>query len=206
VITRHPIYVRLRDDVPDEASAQLEREGWALRAGAFDADELGARRAEIEAVYANVAADVRNPERAEDQREDFRYEMLNRSAACQRVVADSRLLDVVEPLLGEDCHVIANTAWRNPPRQSQRVPGRSNGNGGLHGSPCSADDRALPAHAWKAREVRVECEDRGAVRQRDRGDPRIGRQIAPCASAPQKLRPEAWVLLGFLNDTNVRVL
>ena len=27
-----------------------------------------------------------------------------------------RILDVVEPLLGEDCHIIANTAWRNPPR------------------------------------------------------------------------------------------
>ena len=25
-----------------------------------------------------------------------------------------RILDVVEPLLGEDCHVIANTAWRQP--------------------------------------------------------------------------------------------
>ena len=26
-----------------------------------------------------------------------------------------RILEVIEPLLGEDCHVIANTAWRNPP-------------------------------------------------------------------------------------------
>ena len=26
-----------------------------------------------------------------------------------------RILEVIEPLLGDDCHVIANTAWRNPP-------------------------------------------------------------------------------------------
>lgn len=47
----------------------------------------------------------------------FRYAMLNRSAAAQRTVAHSGLLDVIEPLLGEDCHVIANTAWRNPAGQ-----------------------------------------------------------------------------------------
>ena len=41
--------------------------------------------------------------------------MLNRSAACQAAVAHPRILAVIEPLLGDDCHVIANTAWRNPP-------------------------------------------------------------------------------------------
>jgi ectoine hydroxylase-related dioxygenase (phytanoyl-CoA dioxygenase family) len=30
------------------------------------------------------------------------------------VIGHRRILDVIEPLLGEDCHVIANTAWRNP--------------------------------------------------------------------------------------------
>ena len=29
--------------------------------------------------------------------------------------ATPRILEVIEPLLGDDCHVIANTAWRNPP-------------------------------------------------------------------------------------------
>ena len=41
--------------------------------------------------------------------------MLNRSAACQRAIAHPRILETIEPLLGDDCHVIANTAWRNPP-------------------------------------------------------------------------------------------
>ena len=47
----------------------------------------------------------------------FRYAMLNRSAAAQRALANPKLLAVIEPLLGEDCHVIANTAWRNPAGQ-----------------------------------------------------------------------------------------
>src|SRR5206468_2562201 len=55
------------------------------------------------------------PERTRDDKDEFRYEMLNRSAACQRAIAHPRILEVIEPLLGDDCHVIANTAWRNPP-------------------------------------------------------------------------------------------
>jgi len=132
VITRRPVYLQLRDDVPNEASAQLEREGWTLLRSAFDATEIASLRAEIEQVYATLPADVRNPGLSPEQREDFRYEMLNRSAVCQRAVADRRLLDVVEPLLGEDCHVIANTAWRNPARESQHGGGLWHMDAGPH--------------------------------------------------------------------------
>jgi hypothetical protein len=38
--------------------------------------------------------------------------MLNRSGVVQRAIGHPRILQVIEPLLGEDCHVIANTAWR----------------------------------------------------------------------------------------------
>jgi ectoine hydroxylase-related dioxygenase (phytanoyl-CoA dioxygenase family) len=41
--------------------------------------------------------------------------MLNRSAAVQKAVANRKILSTIEPLLGEDCHVIANTAWWQPP-------------------------------------------------------------------------------------------
>jgi ectoine hydroxylase-related dioxygenase (phytanoyl-CoA dioxygenase family) len=41
--------------------------------------------------------------------------MLNRSAASQEAVANAAILAAIEPLLGDDCHVIANTAWWNPP-------------------------------------------------------------------------------------------
>ena len=122
MITRK-IYLGLRDEPAPEASAQIERDGWAVLRGAFSADEIGRLREEIEAVYDRLPGDPRNPTLPDDELDDFRYEMLNRSAACQEAVSDRRILDVIEPLLGEDCHVIANTAWRNPPRESQRHGG-----------------------------------------------------------------------------------
>jgi ectoine hydroxylase-related dioxygenase (phytanoyl-CoA dioxygenase family) len=125
VITRRHVYLELRDGPAPEASTAIERDGFAVVRGAFTADEVAELRSDIERVYVEYPADVRNPGLPEDVREDFRYEMLNRSAVCQRAVGDRRILDVVEPLLGEDCHVIANTAWRNPPREEA-------GHGGGH--------------------------------------------------------------------------
>jgi len=101
------------DDAP-EAARHLEREGWALLPGVLGRDEIDALSAEITAVYDDLPADGRRPHREPAEQTQFRYEMLNRSAACQAVVGHRRILDVIEPLLGEDCHVIANTAWRNP--------------------------------------------------------------------------------------------
>ena len=91
-------------------SAQLERDGWAFVPWVFDRDEVEEMKSEIEAVF-----DAYPAERGRADREEFRYEMFNRSAACQRAIASPRILQIVEPLLGEDCHVIANTAWKNPP-------------------------------------------------------------------------------------------
>jgi ectoine hydroxylase-related dioxygenase (phytanoyl-CoA dioxygenase family) len=92
------------------ASAQLERDGWALLSSVFAPDAINDMTAEIEEVFAAQPA-----ERSRGDKDEFRYEMFNRSAACQRAIGDPRILEVVEPLLGDDCHVIANTAWRNPP-------------------------------------------------------------------------------------------
>jgi ectoine hydroxylase-related dioxygenase (phytanoyl-CoA dioxygenase family) len=96
-------------DAPAE-SVQLERDGWAVLRNVFTLDEIAAMRTEIDAVFDAVPA-----ERGRADRAEFRYEMLNRSAACQSAIAHPRILAVIEPLLGDDCHVIANTAWRNPP-------------------------------------------------------------------------------------------
>jgi ectoine hydroxylase-related dioxygenase (phytanoyl-CoA dioxygenase family) len=95
--------------VPAE-TAQLERDGYAVLEGVFTAEEVAELRAEIDDVFAKFPA-----ERVRGDYKQFRYEMLNRSAACQAAVANPRTLSVIEPLLGEDCHVIANTAWVNPP-------------------------------------------------------------------------------------------
>jgi ectoine hydroxylase-related dioxygenase (phytanoyl-CoA dioxygenase family) len=96
-------------DAPAESTA-LERDGFAVLRAVFGPEEVAHLRGEIDAVFERVP-----PERFRQDRAEFRYEMLNRSAACQAAVGHPRILQVVEPLLGEDCHVIANTAWRNPP-------------------------------------------------------------------------------------------
>jgi hypothetical protein len=107
------LYWRSDEDAP-AASVQLQTEGWVLLPQVFDPGETAALAADIERVYERLPADARRPERDPLELDQFRYEMLNRSARCQRAIANPRILDVIEPLIGEDCHVIANTAWRNP--------------------------------------------------------------------------------------------
>ena len=99
----------LTAEVP-EASEQLERDGFTVVRDVFDADEVEALRDELLAVF-----EATDPERSRSDRVEFRYEMLNRSPLAQDAVGHPRILEVIEPLLGNDCHVIANTAWNNPP-------------------------------------------------------------------------------------------
>jgi hypothetical protein len=90
------------------ASLQLERDGCAIVRGVLDPDAVAALRAEIAAYF-----DATPPDRAHDTRGEYRHGMLNVSPLSQQAIGSRALLDVIEPLLGEDCHVIANTAWRN---------------------------------------------------------------------------------------------
>ncbi|MEZ5559236.1 MAG: phytanoyl-CoA dioxygenase family protein [Pseudomonadales bacterium] len=110
-------YLLPRRGAAGAASAELQELGYTVLRGVLDRTEVATLRADLERVYAEYPADgraaaVRDPE--ED--EDFRYQMFNRSAAAQAVIGHPRILETIEPLLGEDCHVIANTCWRNPPR------------------------------------------------------------------------------------------
>jgi len=93
-----------------EASALLEREGWAVLRGVLEPGLIQTLGDEIAAAFANYP-----PERGRGDKSEFRYEMLNRAAGCQRAVGHPAILAAIEPLLGEDCHGIANTAWWNPP-------------------------------------------------------------------------------------------
>lgn len=97
------------DDVP-EASRQLEHEGWAVLRGVLSPDEVAELTAEAERVFRD-----HEPSRGRSDRDEFRYEMLNLSEPAHRAIAHPRILEVIEPLLGQDCHVIANTLWCNPP-------------------------------------------------------------------------------------------
>ena len=105
-------YLAYREDAPNEASAHLQAYGYVTAPAVFTSEEIDELRSEIDAVYEQMPPDGRGP--YTDAWPEFRYQMLNRSAACQRAIAHRGILDVIEPLLGEDCHVIANTAWRNP--------------------------------------------------------------------------------------------
>ena len=108
MITRRHGNLRLRSGPVPDASVQLERDGYALIPSVLDADQVAALAAEIAAVF-----DASDPDRPQDARNEFRHGMFNRSPLSQTAIAAPALLEAIEPLLGEDCHVIANTAWRN---------------------------------------------------------------------------------------------
>ena len=110
MLTRRHGNLRLRKEPAPSASEHLEREGYALIRNVLTADEVAALGAEIAAIF-----DASGTDRERDARNEFRYGMLNRSPLSQKAIASRALLDAIEPLLGEDCHVIANTAWRNAP-------------------------------------------------------------------------------------------
>ncbi len=93
-----------------EASVQLERDGYAVLRNVLSAEEVTALVADADHAFISRGPD---PGRRGD--DEYRYEMLNHSQLAHRTVGHPRILEVIEPLLGNDCHVIANTLWRNGP-------------------------------------------------------------------------------------------
>lgn len=120
-------YLLPRTERACSSAHELEEHGATVVRGAFTWDELEPLRSEIEAVYASTPGDERGANKSRSIANDFRYEMYNRSPLAQQFVARREILDVIEPLLGEDCHIIANTCWRNPPSDSPM-----HGGGGWH--------------------------------------------------------------------------
>jgi ectoine hydroxylase-related dioxygenase (phytanoyl-CoA dioxygenase family) len=116
-------YLVVREDPVPEASVQLERDGYAIVRGAFTPDEIAAAKAEIESIYEQLPPDGRGGNKRGGIEDDFRYEMFNRSGLSQQLVGRREILDVIDPLLGEDAHIIANTCWRNPARAEHRHGG-----------------------------------------------------------------------------------
>ena len=114
MITKHAHYNRPFEGKAPRAAIELEEDGHALLSGAFSPKDVAELRREIEAVYRDYPPDHRPGSTTAAQAEMYRYEMFNRSSACQAAISRPQILDVVEPLLGEDCHVVSCTAWRNP--------------------------------------------------------------------------------------------
>jgi ectoine hydroxylase-related dioxygenase (phytanoyl-CoA dioxygenase family) len=118
-------------NVPNE-SIQLESQGHCVVHDVLSTVSIQALRQEIDEVYETIPPDGRGASYRNDEVDrEFRYEMFNRSALCQKVVAHPAILQVIEPLLGDDCHIIANTCWRNPATADGRAY-ESHGGGFWH--------------------------------------------------------------------------
>ena len=120
-------YLKPRD--PDTAPAQsleLEQQGFTLVKNALDERQIAQLTDEVTGIFKQYTRDDRaGKKRSVEDDEMFRYEALNRGALCQKLVSNPRILEIIEPLLGQDCHVIANTAWRN-------TAGHPGSHGGQH--------------------------------------------------------------------------
>lgn len=110
-------YLTFRTDAAPPESAELETTGVTILRNVFGGNEVAALADDITRIFDTLPPDGRAGQyRSDEDDEMFRYEMFNRSALCQQAIGHPRILEVIEPLLGEDCHIIANTAWRNPPK------------------------------------------------------------------------------------------
>jgi ectoine hydroxylase-related dioxygenase (phytanoyl-CoA dioxygenase family) len=144
VLTRSTGYLTLREEAVPAATEYLQRDGYVVLEGVFTPDEVRLLCAEVERVFAEYPPDERGRRQPAEHWAPFRYEMLNRSEAAQQAIGHQGILEVIEPLLGEDCHVIANTAWWQP--------GGNNKHGGrfwhIDSGPHIPRDPSIP---WDAR-------------------------------------------------------
>ncbi len=118
MLTRKTGYLTLQSGRVPAATTRLQEEGYGVLRRVFTADEVAALREDVARVFDEYPPDERSSRYPAEHWEPFRYEMLNRSARVQEAVAHPRILRTIEPLLGEDCHVIANTAWWQPPENN----------------------------------------------------------------------------------------
>jgi hypothetical protein len=124
MIRKHLNYNRPFDGPPPFASSSIEVNGHYLARKVFTKAEIAALRAEVEGVYEAYPPDWRAGSPTLEHAQMFRYQMFNRSALCHAAIGRREILDVLEPLLGGDCHAISCTAWRNPPGRASAPEGQ----------------------------------------------------------------------------------
>lgn len=119
MLTRSSGFLTLRSEPVPDSSEHLQADGWVVLGSVFSEDETRLLRTDVERVFDEYPPDDRGdpPELSAP----FRYEMLNRSALVQDAIGRPRILETIEPLLGEDCHVIANTAWWQQPGENDHL-------------------------------------------------------------------------------------
>ncbi len=131
----HEVHHRYRvyDGPAPEATLRLEEDGFAILEGFLSPAETAELRAAVLEVYERYPPDLRAGRSSPENAAMFRYEVFNRSAAVQRMIAHPGILEVVEPLVGRSSHVIACTAWRNPPDPAHAPRGQEwHSDGGPH--------------------------------------------------------------------------
>lgn len=115
MIRKFKDYNRLLEGHDHPPARSLEEDSHAFIPGAFSTETIDALRDEITEVFERYPPDQRKNCLDAERAAMFRYEMFNRSPLCQEILARREILDAVEPVLGDDCHVVSCTAWRNPP-------------------------------------------------------------------------------------------
>jgi len=98
-----------------QATCDLEAQGFAMLPKVFSSAEINALRSAVEKTFIEFSLSHRSEKLSFDAEDEFRHELFNKSSVLQDLLGKPELLAVVEPLLGNDCHVIANTAWKNSP-------------------------------------------------------------------------------------------
>jgi Phytanoyl-CoA dioxygenase (PhyH) len=101
--------VGLFHGVASPGTRELVDQGFTVLRDVLDPDDVAVLRSEVARLFDELPPTRGRPP------EQYRYASLNDSAAIQDVVGHSTILATIEPLLGDDCHLIANTLWRNPP-------------------------------------------------------------------------------------------
>lgn len=96
-------------------SQELAREGHAIMRGAVSASRIRAIREQLLKHYAYSEPEMRASAINRTVGSMFRYGVFQDCPLIQEAISDARILQVLEPLLGSDCHVIACTSWKNPP-------------------------------------------------------------------------------------------
>jgi Phytanoyl-CoA dioxygenase (PhyH) len=119
MLTRSSGYLTPRSKPAPASAERLESDGYVVLDGVFSGEEIAGLCADVERVFEEYPPDDRGD--PPEQSAPFRYEMLNRSSIVQRAIGHNRILEAVEPLLGEDCHVIANTAWRQQSGENEHL-------------------------------------------------------------------------------------
>ena len=91
----------IREESAPGASADIEQLGYSRIPEVFAPAEVEQLRAELDDAF---TVDPEQGRFGADSNE-YRYGMFNRSPASLAAISHPRILEVIEPLLGDDCHV-----------------------------------------------------------------------------------------------------